>query len=176
VPEHIGNTGISAVAWAGRIMRSLNVQTKRGEELGKFTERRHFLSDTRQNLDAANTEGQELLAHELNHIIQQTQPRWLPQRRLPNLDLSPAPVALTGIHPGAGMILPAPAENTHPIDHARGGVVQAKAEVQRSAAEGSTEKGSKSPTRRNVGEIADRVYRLMQHDLILERERVAKTY
>lgn len=175
MPEHIGNTGISAVAWAGRIMRSLTVQAKRGEELGKFTERRHFLSDPRQNLDAANTEGQELLAHELNHIIQQTQPRRLPQRRLPNLDPVPVPVALTRTHPDAGRVLPAPAENT-PATHAQGGVVQAKAEVQPSAAEGLAEKGSKSPPHGNAGEIADRVYRLMQRDLNLERERVTKSH
>jgi len=169
VPEHIGNAGIRAVAWAGRIMRSLTLRPKQGEELGKFTERQHFLSDPRQNLDATNTEEQGLLTHELNHVIQQTQPR-----RLPNLNLRPAPVASTGTHPDAGMILPAPAENVHPIDHAREGIVQTKAEEQRSAAEVPAEKGSTSPTRENVREIADRVYRLMQHDLILERERVAK--
>ena len=152
-------------------MRSLTVQAKRGKELGKFTEKRHLLSDPRQNLDATNTEGQGLLAHELNHIIQQTQPR-----RLPDLYHSPAPVALTRTHPDAGRILPAPAENIRPTTHAQGGVVQAKAEAQRSADEGLAEKGSKSPPRRNVVEIADRVYRLMQHDLILERERVAKSY
>jgi hypothetical protein len=171
VPEYIGNAGISSVAWAGRIMRSLTVQAMRGEELGKFTERRHFFSDPRQNPDAANNERQGTLAHELNHIIQQTQPR-----RLLNLDPGLAPVALTGTHPGAGMVLPAPTENTHPTTQTLGGVVQAKAEVQRSAAEGLAEKGSKSPHRGNVGEIADRVYRLMQHDLILERERVTKNY
>lgn len=171
MPEHIGNAGISAVAWVGRILRSLTVQAKRGEELGKFTERRHFLSDPRQNLDAANTEGQGLLAHELNHVIQQTQPR-----RLLNLDPSPAPVALTRTHPDAGMVLPAPAENTHPTTRIQREVVQANAKVQRSAAEGLAEKSSESTPRGNVGEIADKVYRLMQHDLILERERASKSY
>ena len=146
-------------------MRSLTVQTRRGKEPGKFAERRHLLADPRQNLDAANTEEQGLLDHELNHIIQQTLPR-----RLLDLHHSPAPVALTRTHPDAGMVLPAPAENT------QGEVAQAKAEVQRSAAEGLAEKGSRSPPRGNVEEIADRVYRLMQLDLIVERERVSKSY
>jgi hypothetical protein len=171
VPEHIGNAGISAVAWAGRIMRSLTMQTKRGEELEKFTERRYFLSDPHKDLDTASTEGEGLPAHELNHVIQRTQPR-----RLPDLDYSPAPVALTMTHPNDGMVLPAPAENTYPITHTQGEVVQARAEVQRPAAEGLAEKGSKSPPRGNVWEIADRVYRLMKHDLILERERVTKSH
>ena len=106
-----------------------------------------------QNLDTATTDGLGLPPHEITYVTEQTQLQRLPQRRLANRDSSPAPAALMRTRSAEETILPAPAENTPP---------------------GSTEKRPELPPRRNVGEVADRVYHLMQHDLILERERATK--
>lgn len=128
---------------------------------------------SRQNLDTATTEGLGLLAHELTHVIQQTKPQRLPQYKLASRDPSPVPAALTRTHSCAGIVLPAPAENTPLTTNPEEREVKAQASEQL-AAESLAEKRSESASRINVGGVADRVYRLMQHDLILERERATK--
>ncbi len=42
---------------------------------------------------------------------------------------------------------------------------------EKAVAEGSASKEAKSPSQINHKEVADKIYHLMQHDLILERER-----
>ena len=150
-------------------MLSLSPQAERGKELEKFTERRRFLFDPRQNMDAATTKGLGLLAPDLAHLVQQTQP----QSRFANRDSSPVRAALTRTHSDAAMILPAPAENTPLTLDLQRGEVKGKASEQL-AAEGSVEKRSKSPPRIDAGEVADRVHRLMRYDLVLEKERATK--
>lgn len=147
---------------AGVVSRRLGARafTLKGQDFGH-----------RQNLDTATTEGLGLLAHELTHVTQQTQPQRLPQ--VANRGYSPVPAALTRTPSDAGMVLPAPAEDT-PLTTSP---VRRKAPARASkplGAEGSAGKRSEPASGIDVEKLADRVYRLMQHDLNLERERATK--
>lgn len=82
-------------------------------------------------------------------------------------------ISLTRAHSHAGMVLPAPAKNKTLTKNQGGKEERAKASEQL-AAKALAEKRPESIPRINAGEIADRVYRLMQHDLILERQRTTK--
>lgn len=127
-------------------------------------------SGHRQNLDTATTQGLGLLAHELTHVTQQTQPQRLPQ--VANRGYSPVPAALTRTPSDAGMVLPAPAEDT-PLTTRPARRAPARAS-ELPGAQGSARKRSESASGIDVEKVADRVYQLMQHDLNLERERATK--
>jgi hypothetical protein len=77
-------------------------------------------------------------------------------------------VSLARAHSRSGSVLPAPAENKTMTEKQKEKEVQTKAGEQL-LANALAEKGPESMPRINVMEIADRVYRLMQHDLIRER-------
>jgi len=172
VPEHIGNAGTRAKAWAERTVLFLSPQAERGKQLEKFAERRRPFFDRGQPRDVnTHTEGLGLLAHEPTHVIRQTQPQRLPQ--IANRDYSPAPAALTRTPSDAVMVLPAPAENTPLTTSPVRSQAQAGAS-ESPGTEGPAEKRAETASRIDVGEVADRVYRLMQRDLILERERATK--
>lgn len=130
-------------------------------------------SGNRLNLDSATTKGLGLLDNQPVRAVQQAQSQKLPQRQLANRDFNLAPAALTRTHSDVGMVLPAPAENTPLIPDLQRRETQHRASEQ-PGVEGPAEKRTESTPRIDAGEVADRVYRLMQHDLRLEKERATK--
>ncbi len=137
-----------------------------------FTFRGHIFAP-HQNLDASTSEGLGLLAHELTHAVQQTQPHRLPQGQWANQDTRSAPAARPGSHPGTEMVLLAPAKGAPLTANVQLREAQAQANEQL-VAEGLADRKAKAPPQINPEEVANKVYRLMQYDLILERERVTK--
>ena len=175
-----GATGATVISNArGEGIEKVHIQQEyQVEEVSRRQGARAFSFKSRvfgnhQNLDSATTKGPGLPDHELNRIIQQAQSQKLPQRHLANRDSNSVPARLARAHSDAGMVLPAPAENTTPIVNTRMRVTQAQASVQL-AAGGPTEKRTEPTHRIDAKEVADRVYRLMQRDLIIEGERSAE--
>lgn len=146
MPEHIGNAGIEAMAWAERNIVSFSPQAKRGKSLEKMTQRRRHLFSVGQRLDVSTRRQMETFR---------------------------APASLTRTHSHAGTVLPAPAKNKTMTKGQEKKEERAKAS-EPLAAKALAEKRPESIPKINGREIADRVYRLMQHDLILERERANK--
>lgn len=144
--EHIGSAGTEAMAWAERNIVSFNLQAKRGESIEKITQRLRPLFAVGQRLDVSTRRQMETFR---------------------------APASLARTHSHAGAVLPAPAKNRTLTKDQESKEERAKVSEQR-AAKTLAEKGSESIPQIKASEIADRVYRLMQHDLILERERLPK--
>jgi hypothetical protein len=119
-------------------------------------------------LNTATLAGKALLAHELTHVVQQTERQvtsW------PALEASlPCWQTTRGnaIHPVPQVAASSPAG-------ASGGVVQRAGEAEAQEVEHSVREASSSRDLReaeiDAGDIADRVYRLMQSELVLEKER-----
>ena len=76
-----------------------------------FAFRGHVFAPER-NLDESTTEGLGLLAHELTHAIQQTQPHRLPQYQTTEQDSGPVPAAPPEGYAKAEMVLLAPARSS----------------------------------------------------------------
>ena len=127
----------------------------------------------RQNLDTSTVEGMGLLAHELTHVIQQTQPSRLPQEAAAGCLTSSVPAASNRSHFGTEMVLLAPAGSTRVTTNPQLSEAQAQASEQ-SVTEALTGSNVNSPPQINCEEVANRVYCLMQRDLALERERAAR--
>ena len=225
MPQHIGNAGTKATAWAEYVISSPSPQVKRAKELGEFTERLRSLFEPgepldvntrglmetffgydlgemriqhgqraeeasrrldaraftfggqifgpRQSLDTSTTEGLGLLAHELTHTIQQTRLHQLPQGQLANPVASSVPAALPKSHSGTEMVLLAPARSVPLTTNPRQREAQAQVSEQL-VARALAENEDESLSEINPEEVANKVYRLMQRDLVLERERGTK--
>jgi len=124
---------------------------------------------SKQNLDTSDTEGLGLLAHELIHVIQQTQPHQLPRGQMTDRNTSSAPAALPRSHSNTEMVLLAPARSTPVTTNLQLREAQAQASEQLMA-KGLGSK-TKSPPQINHEEVTNKVYCLMQNDVRLERER-----
>ena len=127
----------------------------------------------RQNLDSSTTEGLGLLAHELTHVIQQTQPHRLPQAQAANQESASVPAAPSGGHSDVEMVLLAPQQNSPLTANSPQREVQAQANEQL-VAEGFADNQEKLPPQINPEEVASKVYRLMQYNLVIERERATE--
>ncbi len=112
-----------------------------------------------RNLSPTTEQGAGLLAHELTHVVQQTQPQ----------AIGPAAVPIAGEAPAAGPVPQLAAAGD------RGATRDQAGEAEALAAEQAARKGARSsePERQEVDveALADRVYQLMKQDLRLERER-----
>lgn len=144
VLKHIGNAGIEAMAWAKRIVVSLNLQTER-DKLPKTQEHRPLFASG---------------AHLAVNIQRQVQ-------------ASQASVLLSSIHSRSGTVMSAPARNRTPIKRKEREDERAR-DSEPPPSKGSKVKGPESIPQIDSEEIADKVYRLMQRDLILERDRTTK--
>jgi len=128
---------------------------------------------SRQNLDSSRMEGLGLLAHELTHAIQQTQPHELPQGEMVNQDNSPVRVASAASHSDTEMVLLAPAKSSLLTVNLQLREAQAQSS-ERLVVEALSDNEPQSPVEINPEEVANEVYRLMRNDLVLERERAIK--
>ena len=145
-----------------------------------FTFRGHIFGP-RQTLATSTREGQGLLAHELTHVIQQTQPHRLSQGRLEtdeDFTLPTANQATSSVkappesHPDAEMVWLAPPKSPAPTTSPQQREAQAQANEQLVA--DSLDNKTESSPQINLEEVTNKVYRLIQHDLVLERERATK--
>jgi len=136
-----------------------------------FTFREHIFAP-QQNLDITTRKGLGLLAHELTHAIQQTEPRRLPQGETAGRNTGSAPAALPSGHSDIGMVLLAPTGNASSTGNPQQREAQAQA-IEQQVTEGLDNKDKSSPEI-NYDAVTDRVYRLMQSDLRVERERAPK--
>jgi hypothetical protein len=114
-----------------------------------FTSKGQVVS-RRQNIDSGTIRELGLLSRELTHVAQQAQPSALPQN--------------------AGTVMLASTENAPPPTGSRSRQTQGQPGEQ-GATQSASEERQQSPPPIDVIGVADRIYRLMKHDLILERER-----
>jgi hypothetical protein len=186
-------------------MRTLRPQAKLSKKFGEFAGRRHLFYDGGQPLDVSTqSKIGTLLDHDIDkvHIHRGYQTKEVSRRlddRAFNLkrwaldpskhvdtataeellqtakrDTKLASSALTWTHSDAGMVLPAPAESKLLNANTRKREGQDRPSVPVPAGE-LTEAGRESIPYIDVREVANRVYRLMQHELTWERERVTKS-
>ena len=172
--ELIGNASVRVMAWAERIL-SLNHQAEIvsrpiGIRDSVFTG--EFYGH-RQNPDTLTVEGRGRLAHEPSHVIQQAHLQQLPQRRSANLYSSPTPARLIRSHLDAGAIMPAPDQKPALTTKSPSRVAKGQ-KGEKLATKISTEKRPESTPHIDIGKVADRVYHLMRHNLVLERERATR--
>lgn len=122
----------------------------------------------RSNLDTHTTAGVGLLAHELTHVIQQTQPGRVPQTHTVKATATPLP-ALSESYVKADMVLLAPTQNAFPDSSLQSREAQAQTNEQM-ATEAAADNRSSSP-QLDTEALADYCYRLMQRELELVKER-----
>ena len=151
MPEHIGNAGSTATALVERIMRSLVTRNEPDKEPGGYDG------------------GTELPYHGATRGIHQIGSRESVQRRLSAGDSDPVPAIETRAHSESGIIMPAPAVTMPLAARQRRGRNEVRAS-ETTTVESSAEERPESGPQIDTGEVADRVYRLMRHDLILEKE------
>ena len=124
---------------------------------------------SKQNLDTSNEEGLGPLAHELTHVMQQTQSHRLPKGQMTEQNTSLAPAALPRGYSNTEMVLLAPTRSTPVITNPQLGEAQTQASKRLMAKGLGSE--TKSPPQINHEEVTKKVYCLMQNDVRLEQER-----
>lgn len=128
----------------------------------------HVFGDP-ERLRTFTPEGQALVAHELTHVVQQTQPPPAPRRSRTQTPYAPLAEA------GVSQAVPTPrfARRSTTGSPSAGAPAEAEAEANedrmRQAAEAAEERSEEQQV--DVEELADRVYRLMRQDLALDRDR-----
>jgi hypothetical protein len=160
---YIGGASMRAMAWAERTALSLNPQAERvarGPAMRTLTQTGDF-SELHQNLNTSSTGVWGVLSYDL--------PYRQPANRYPRSMSAPS----IENHPDDRTILPAPAQNTNTPYDLQGRKAQGRTGDKRTAKILSGKSSETNPYI-NVGKVADRVYNLMQHDLILERERTTR--
>ena len=124
----------------------------------------------RKNVDVETSEGLDSPAQEQIHITQQLQPQKPPHYREANRDSGLIPPAYTKTSHHVWEAIPASGKTT---------AMSTNIQRQKGPAEGTEPASTQVPTQnrseshplKNVDAIADKVYRFMQRDLVLERER-----
>ena len=146
-----------------------------------FTLGSHIFGPQR-GLNSSTREGRGLLVHELTHVIQQTRPNQIPQGNLATPeDLTPvvgnqrtgsSRALSTRQYPDTEMTLKSPLKSSPPTTKLQ--LREAQAQASEQLVTGGSGQTAKSRPQINLEEVANKVYRLMQHDLILERERATR--
>ena len=183
--QHIGST--NAAAWVEHITLASSLQIKREKELENFTRKsqplhnagessdmtisrsvENYAFSPGQDLITTTGEGRSLPAYDLTHVIQQSKSNRLPHGR----SEAKADATIQSQHPDIDMALTAPFNNSLPTNNIQFREAQTQANEQ--LLSDSLSKTTEPPYQINLEEVANKVYRLMQYDLILERERATK--
>jgi hypothetical protein len=151
---------------------------KQVEEVSKSLDARAFAFGSEifmphKSHEAPTAEGEGLLAHELTHVVQQTQPRRLPQEsREPSSKPSPSETkpALSASRSQPDMVLLATQGITPGGNHQQSEV---QAQTNEQLAIESPDNATLTQ-KIDTKEVTDRVYRLIRNDLLLERERAVR--
>ena len=128
---------------------------------------------SRPKLDTKAGEGLGMLAHELTHVIQQNRPHHLTQRQVAHQEDGAVSAKLLSDASDAKMALLASVQRSPLPAGQRLGEFRAQANGQPEQMVFSDDEPGSQP-QVNIGQVADMVYRLMQRDLILERERATR--
>jgi hypothetical protein len=162
-------------------------QTKQAGELARELQAEAFtigadIFTGEGKLNAPTRENRGLLAHELTHVIQQTHPSPIPRRSDNSSSKSlraPGEKGLSNIAGNAGP--PHTALQLAPIGAFRSGGSSIMGEMETAAqtAEQAVRREEENLTRSrppavDAEEVAEIVYRLMQQELLLERDRVRR--
>lgn len=157
-----------------------NTRIHRGyqaEEASRLMHARAFTSGghifgPHQNLDTSTRGGLGLLAHELTHVIQQTQPPRVPQYQTVKRESGLPSMVQNKGYSDTEMVLLASSQSSSITASRQQEEASAQANEHLFAQDSGNK--AKSPATINAVAVADKVYHLMQHDLILERERTTK--
>ena len=167
--KYIGGTGVKA--WVERIVSAGRHVRKTGESKG-FTVKGN-ISGSRPGINTGGSEGPGLPAHEISHVNEQTRPPQVSQVQMVNRKVEPESARSVPSDTDADRSL---ITSVHSLPVPEG---RQESKIQTSSNEQVT--GRASPDSRadtqpevDLKEVADKVYRLMQHDLIVERERATK--
>ena len=125
----------------------------------------------RGKLNPETVEGLGLLAHELTHVVQQTQPQPLAPRAPAgeSIPRQKGGQQASGERAQFARYLP---PSSSPVEQQMEAEAQASEQAVLAAQRGGKTAETAAPET-DVDELADMVYRLMRHDLILERERMS---
>jgi len=173
--ESIGNASMRTMAWAERAIPFLNpLAGKVAQSPGTlpFTFKGE-VSGPHQNLDAATTGELGWLSRELPHVTRQLHIKQLPHRRLANREPVSKSVAFTETHSDGRKILLAPTQNINLTNELQGRQTEGRKSGTVAANALTGNRSERAPCI-DVRKVADKVYNLMRHDLILERERATR--
>lgn len=155
-------------------------QTKQAGELARMLQAEAFtigadIFAAEGKLSTATSEGKDLLAHELTHVIQQTRP----QPAIPIAD-GPGLQSLKTPYPVLTPILVPQLATSNPfltggdsVSEAMEAMAETAEQTVRSTGE-SLARTRAAAVQVDAEEIADLVYRLMQQELLLEKDRVRR--
>ncbi|UCH43017.1 MAG: DUF4157 domain-containing protein [Dehalococcoidales bacterium] len=129
-----------------------------------FTYKGHVFGPDR-DLDTSTREGLKLMAHELTHAVQQTQPQKLSPGQ--TLQREGRPLTVTPEYTNNNMVI-----QTSPGERPSAGTQTTASGEGVTGSSDSNQSQSSSEIDRY--KVADRVYHLMQRDLVIERERVTR--
>ena len=165
--QYIGSTGV--MAWVKRITSpGHNIQKAR--ELKSYTDK-ESVSGSPENM--VRSEGPGLPAHELTHVRRQTRPQNTSQVQIVNR--KDEPESARSVSPGYGAVNPSTvAVQSLPVPASgRENRIQASSDEQVTERPSSDSEAEEQP-QVDVRKVADKVYRLMQRDLVLENERATR--
>lgn len=166
--QHIGS---KVTTWLENVI-SPGYKVKRITDAKGLTDNKH-VSGTRQDLYTTKDEGPGRLANELTRVIKQNRPSQISGVQELNRKDEPVSNRLVSSYSSTEMTYLAPVKNSPVPASKRENEVQAEVNeqlIQRA----SSDVRPRSQHRVNIQVVADKVYRLMQRDLILERERATK--
>lgn len=123
-----------------------------------------------ESLNTLSPEGMGLVAHELTHVIQQTRPAPLPHSGVMTSQTSPTREQSTASRTETAQLARYSPLSASSVEEPGEAEARASEEVMRQAAE-SGEQAMEASPEVDIEELADRVYRLMQRELRLDRER-----
>jgi len=123
-----------------------------------------------ESLNTLSPAGVGLVAHELTHVIQQTQPPPLPHSGVVASQPSPAREQSATSRTETAQLARYSPLSASSAEEPGEAEAMASEEVMRQAAESGEQAVEASPEV-DIEELADRVYRLMQRELRLDRER-----
>jgi len=170
------------MAWVERITRPISARVNRVRELGNLSRVIHFStrpltimgqgSGPGKKKDKSTGEGLGLLAPQLTHVVQQSQPRRLLQPQASSEENKPVAAVRQEAHSAAGMVLRAPSQGSVPAARQQEGEAPAQANEQRVTEPESEQEPEPQPV--DFEEVADKVYHLMRRELIIEGERATR--
>jgi len=176
VKQNIAST--KTMTWIKRITRPITAQVERAGELNNFG--RVYKSSNRtigfyNETDKAARERPGLLAPELIHVHHQIQSSPLPQNQTRNHEESTVVAVGQETHSSAGMVFRAISQT--PVASTRRQEETTRTQPsEQTLTEASSEPEPETKSQVvDVKEVADRVYRLMRHELIVERERATRS-
>jgi hypothetical protein len=168
VQQHIGN---KVTTWLENVI-SPGYKVKGTVNMKGLTDNKH-VSGTRQKLDSIKDGRPALPVNEMTHIIRQNRPSQISGAQVLNLKDGPELTRRVSSYSSTEMAYLTPVKDSSVPTSQQESEVQAEVN-KRLIQKASSDDKPQSQPKVNIQVVADKIYRLMQHDLILERERATK--